>query len=87
MRIRFDSMVEEIDVIDVVKAYNGETGKCDLISIWMKRSADETGDYVGHYDLETITEAEADEKANALIEKMLVCGWCEADDFGAFIWY
>lgn len=87
MRIRFENTVEEIDSIDVVKAYNGETGECDLISIWMKRSADETGDYVGCYDLETITEAEADEEANALIEKLLVNGWCEAEDFGHFEWY
>lgn len=87
MRIRFENNIQEITDIDVVKAYDGKTMKCDLISIWMKRASEKEGGYVGYYDLDAIDEAQADEESNALLEALLVKGWCEEADFGHFIWY
>lgn len=87
MRIRFENRIEEIVDIEVVKSYVGNSGKCDIVTIWMKKAGESNGEYVGCYDLDYLEESEADDEANAILETLLTRGWCEANDFGHFIWY
>lgn len=94
MRIKFNDSISEFYEIDLIESFCPQDGTKSL-SLEIVYSADilaklngcKPDFYVGEYDLSAISFEDAKDNYNAVLQKLLVSGWCDSNDFTNFIWY